>query len=216
MESDRIEIIDLGRMAYAEALARQIRRVERMKSDAEAPEALLLVEHDPPVFTLGRGADRSNILVEGEWLTRRGIEVIETNRGGDVTYHGPGQLVGYPILRLDRRGRDVHQHLRNLEETVLRVLRHYGLSGERIPGKTGVWIESRKIAAVGVAVSRWIAYHGFSFNVATNPEHFEAIVPCGIRDRTVTDLCAEVKRPVSTDEVKPLVIECFEAVFAGR
>ena len=150
----------------------QKRLVAEVKAAADEQARLVLVEHDPPVITLGRGAhDRRNVLVPREQLAREGIEVHESSRGGDVTYHGPGQLVGYPILRLDLHGRDVHRYLRDLEEVLIRLLGAVRRRGAAVRGLTGVWVGNDKIAAIGVAVSRWVTYHGFALNVEPNLSH---------------------------------------------
>ena len=205
--------IDLGRMDYARALELQKQRVAALKAGDDAPEALLLVEHDPPAITLGRGSDAGNILASPEQLAAAGVEVHEISRGGEVTWHGPGQLVGYPILRLDTRGRDLHEYLRDLEEVLLRTLGRLGLAGRRVEGLTGVWVGREKVAAIGVAVSRWVSYHGFALNVCCDLSQYEWIVPCGIADRGVTSLSRLLGRDVSLSEIKPIVVECFAEVF---
>jgi lipoate-protein ligase B len=205
--------IDVGRMAYAPALRLQQRLVAEVKAAPEERAYLVLVEHDPPVITLGRGAKAQNVVAPRDRLAAEGIEVRESSRGGDVTYHGPGQLVGYPILRLDLRGRDVRRYLRDLEETLIRALARLGVTGTRSEGQTGVWVEGEKVAAIGVAVTRWVTYHGFALNVSTDLSHFHLIVPCGIHDRAVTSLERLLGRPVSLAGVKPLVAECLVEVF---
>jgi lipoate-protein ligase B len=206
-------VVDAGRMAYQPAVALQKRLVERVKAAGEEQAYLVVVEHDPPVITLGRGADAANVRASRARLEAEGVELRESSRGGDVTYHGPGQLVGYPVLRLDLHGRDVHRYLRDLEEVLMRTLARFGLEGGRRQGFTGVWVGPEKIAAIGVAVSRWVTYHGFALNVATDLRHFGLIVPCGISDRAVTSLAKVLGRPVTVDEVKPLLVECVVEVF---
>jgi lipoate-protein ligase B len=174
---------------------------------------LVMVEHDPPVITLGRGARAAHITASKERLAAEGVEIHESARGGDVTYHGPGQLVGYPIMRLDLHGRDVHKYLRDLEEVLMRLLARFGLEGTRAEGMTGVWVGKEKVAAIGVAISRWVTWHGFALNVAPNLEHFGLIVPCGIRTRGVTSLARLLGRPISVAEVKPPLVECVVEVF---
>ncbi len=204
---------DLGTLAYPAGLELQIASVDRLKADPAAQDVLLLVEHDPPVLTLGRGADDANILLPREQLAARGVTVWETARGGEVTWHGRGQLVGYPILRLDRRQRDLHAYLRNLEEVLIRLLGRYGLQGIRVRGWTGVWVGDRKVAAIGIAVTRWITYHGFALNVCPDLSGFEAIIPCGIRERGVTSMADLLGRPVTVEEIKGPLVECFAEVF---
>ena len=225
-----LHVLDLGRAAYAPTLALQLQLVaqlramateERGGSDADAGDRaqdgwLLLVEHDPPVLTMGRRAEEGHVLVPRERLAALGIEVHEVSRGGDVTYHGPGQLVAYLILRLDRHGRDVHLFMRNLEESVIRVLARYGVAGERAEGLTGVWVGREKVAAAGVAITRWVTYHGIALNVCPQMDHFGLIVPCGITDRGVTSLSALAGREVSVAEVRPAMAECVAEVFGMR
>lgn len=175
------------RLAYAEAWELQ-RRVQAARIEGRLPDTLVLVEHAPPVVTLGRGADAANLLVAEETLAAAGIELFRTDRGGDITYHGPGQVTGYPILSLDEHGRDLHRYLRNLEEVMLRALARYGLEGGRVEGLTGAWCQGAKVGAIGVKVRRWVTMHGFAFNVDPDLAHYRLIVPCGIDDRPVTSL----------------------------
>jgi lipoyl(octanoyl) transferase len=206
--------IDLGRAAYEPTVRLQKRMVAEVKAADTEQAYLVLVEHDPPVITLGRGAkDAGHVLVPEDQLAREGIEVHASSRGGDVTYHGPGQLVAYPILRLDLHGRDVHRYLRDLEEVVIRLLARFGVAGERVEGLTGVWVGHYKIAAIGVAISRWVTYHGLALNVEPNLSHFGLIVPCGIRDKGVTSLARVLGRPVTVAEVKRPLVECVAEVF---
>lgn len=183
-----LEVRRLGVMPYADALALQRQLVEERRADA-IPDLLLLVEH-PPVLTLGVRGDggRSHILATPETLAARGIEVFETGRGGDITYHGPGQIVGYPIINLKPDRCDVHRYVRDLEEVLIRAAADYGISAKRVEGLTGVWVGEEKLAAIGVRISRWITSHGFAFNHTTNLSNFDLIVPCGIADRGVTSL----------------------------
>ena len=183
-----LEVRRLGLMPYAEALALQRQLVEARRDDA-IPDVLLLVEH-PPVLTLGVRGDggRSHILASPDALAADGIEVFETGRGGDITYHGPGQIVGYPIVNLRPDRCDVHRYVRDLEEVLIRVASDFGIEAGRINGLTGVWVGNEKLAAIGVRISRWITSHGFALNHRTNLSHFDLIVPCGIADRGVTSL----------------------------
>ena len=202
----------LGLVPYAEALTLQSALVEQRRAE-EIDDVLLLVEH-PPVFTLGVRGDggRSHILISPDELEALGIEVHETGRGGDVTYHGPGQIVGYPILNLRPDRCDVHRYVRDLEEVLMRVARGYRIETTRIEGLTGVWAGRDKIAAIGVRIARWITSHGFALNLMTNLSHFDFIVPCGIPDRGVTSL-AHLGCAASRQEVEDAIIEHFCAVF---
>jgi lipoate-protein ligase B len=208
-----LEIIDWGRTRYAEAFEKQKARVELRKQDA-CPDALIFTEHEP-VFTMGlrKGADQ-HLIWDRATLADQGIEVHRSNRGGDITYHGPGQIVGYPILSLWHR-KDLHAYLRNLEEVVIRALAHFDLTATRREGKTGIWLETRKICAIGVAVKGWITYHGFALNVDPDLRHFNGIVPCGITDGTVTSLTQELGRPVNLADAKTALAVEFNHIFAN-
>ncbi|HVV06204.1 MAG TPA: lipoyl(octanoyl) transferase LipB [Puia sp.] len=179
---------------------------------------LLFVEH-PPVYTLGKSGHMENVLIDEDHMKKKGIDFFQTNRGGDITFHGPGQIVGYPILDLERFYTDIGKYLRNLEEVIILVLKTYSLRGDRSPGETGVWIEpgvkgrERKICAIGVRCSRWITMHGFAFNVNTDLDYFGNIVPCGIQDKQVTSLEKELGRALPMEEVKEEVRRRFEEVF---
>ncbi len=200
-------------MPYADALEMQARLVEARKA-GRIPDQLLLLEH-PPVITLGARVrqDRSHVLVAPGTLARAGIEVFEAGRGGDVTYHGPGQLVGYPILDLRPDRCDVHRYVRDLEAVMIAAAARFGVAAERVPGLTGAWVGQDKLAAIGVRVSRWITSHGFAFNAATDLSHFDLIVPCGIRGRGVTSLTRLLGRPVAVAEVEDALILAFSDVF---
>ena len=208
-----LEIRRLGLVAYGDALQLQRTLVEERRAE-RVPDLLLLLQH-PPVITLGVKGDggRSNIIATGARLAELGIEVSETGRGGDVTYHGPGQIVGYPIIDLKPDRCDVHRYVRDLEETMIRVCGDYGVAAGRIKGMTGAWIGGEKVGAIGVRISRWITCHGFAFNVTTNLERFELIVPCGIAQHGVTSLERAVGRPLSLDEVAGRLVDHFAAVF---
>jgi len=205
--------LDLGRADFESALQLQHRLVARVKASMEEKAYLVLVEHVPPVITLGRSGRAEHILASTDRLTAEGIEVHKTTRGGDVTYHGPGQLVAYPILRLDLHGRDVHRYLRDIEKAVIRLLEKFDIAGRRWKGLTGVWVGEEKIAAIGVAVRRWVSYHGLALNVSPDLSHFDFIVPCGIRGKRATSLARLLGRSVSVSEVKPLLIECMVEAF---
>jgi len=208
-----MKIEDLGLIDYKTAWNIQRELVEKRKR-GEIPDTLIVLRHHP-VITLGRRAKRENVLVSEEVLKKKGVELYFIERGGDVTFHGPGQWVGYPILDLKERGRDISLYLRNLEEVLIRVLKGYGIEGRRIRGMTGVWVEERKIASIGVAVSRWITYHGFAFNVKPEDEYFSLINPCGL-GREVTCLEKELGRRVEMGEVKEEIVKEFLKVFEGR
>jgi lipoyl(octanoyl) transferase len=201
----------LGRVAYARGLELQAELVAERQA-GRLPDQLLLLEHDP-VFTLGRNAQAQNILLPAEALRERGFEVFETGRGGDVTYHGPGQLVGYPIIDLAPDRRDVHRYVRDLEEVMLRTCADYGLAASRVAGLTGAWLGDEKIGAIGVRIARWVTSHGFAFNVGTDLAAFDLIVPCGIRGRGVTSLERKLGRPVPLAQVMDHVAAHFAAVF---
>jgi lipoyl(octanoyl) transferase len=213
---DLLEVSSLGVVPYAEALALQQALVERRRRN-EIPDQLLLLQH-PPVITTGvRTADaRAHIVASADDLRAQGVEVHEAGRGGDVTYHGPGQLVGYPILAIPPERRDLHRYVRDLEEAIIRTLRRWDIDGGRIAGLTGVWVGEEKIAAIGVRVSRWITSHGFALNVTTDLSHFGLIVPCGILGRGVTSLERVLGRPVPVAEVEVVFTEAFADVFGLR
>lgn len=215
-QDNNLTVVRLGRMAYGPALEVQLRAVERVRQGRDedrCDEYLLLVEHDPPVITLGRGGSRDNLLATPERLAAMGVEFHESSRGGDVTYHGPGQLVAYPVLDLNRHDRDVHRYLRDVEQTVLGLLTRYGVEGRRDEQYTGVWVGNDKVCAIGVAITRWVSYHGLALNVSTDLDHFGLIVPCGIRRRGVTSLEKLLGRKASLDSVADELIEEFVRVF---
>jgi lipoyl(octanoyl) transferase len=202
----------LGLVSYADGLELQRALVDDRKAD-RIPDTLLLLQH-PHVVTIGVKKDgRSHIIATPEQLASRGVEVFETGRGGDVTYHGPGQIVGYPIIDLNPDRRDVHKYVRDLEEVMIRVCADYGVVAGRSKGFSGAWIDDAKIGAIGVRISRWITSHGFAFNVTTDVDFFNLIVPCGISDRGVTSLSAEVGRQVDVSEVEDHFIDHFASVF---
>lgn len=179
---------------------------------------LLFVEH-PPVLTLGKSGHEENLLLNQQQLEAKGIQYIKTNRGGDITFHGPQQLVGYPILDLEKYYTDIGRYLRNIEEVIILTLAEYGLKGDRSPGETGVWLDpqlkgqERKICAIGVRCSRWISMHGFALNVNTDLDYFNYIIPCGIQGKAVTSLQKELGKPVDFEEVKEKVKRNFERIF---
>jgi lipoyl(octanoyl) transferase len=223
---------DLGNMRYKDAWDLQESLLqEGLKVKAEArgrgisdpsqvatSNYLLFVEH-PPVYTLGKSGSMEHVLISDKDREEKGIEFYPTNRGGDITFHGPGQIVGYPILDLEKWYTDIGRYLRNLEEVIIRVMAHYGLKGDRSPGETGVWLDpgvkgrERKICAMGVRCSRWITMHGFAFNVNTDLGYFDHIVPCGIYNKQVTSLEKELGYKLEIEEVKSLVIRHFSEIF---
>ena len=207
-----LEVRRLGLVPYADGLELQRALVEDRKAN-RIPDTLLLLQH-PHVLTVGVKKDgRSHIIATPADLASRGVEVFETGRGGDVTYHGPGQVVGYPILDLNPDRRDVHKYVRDLEEVMIRVCGDYGITAGRSQGFSGAWVGDAKIGAIGVRISRWITSHGFAFNVTTDIDFFNLIVPCGIADRGVTSLAKEIGRRVDIGEVEERVIDRFAAVF---
>ena len=208
-----IQVRRLGVVAYAEALELQEQLVELRKA-GEIPDQLLLLQH-PPVITFGVRTrnDRSHVLATPAVLEEEGVEIFETGRGGDVTYHGPGQLVGYPILDLRPDRCDVHRYVRDLEAVLIRTAATLGVVAGRSQGLTGAWVGSEKLAAIGVRIARWVTSHGFAFNVTTNLSHFGLIVPCGITDKGVTSLERLLGRAVPMAEVESAAIEAFAEVF---
>ena len=213
--SSALRIEDLGLRPYAEALEIQ-RELRRQRIAGEiAEDVLLLVEH-PPVITLGRGTRATSLPLSPEELVRRGVEVFEVERGGDVTFHGPGQLVGYPILDLRRHREDLHWYLRSLEDVLIQALGRMEIEADRSPGRTGVWTAGRKIASIGIHVKQWVTLHGFALNVTTNLDPFDLIVPCGIQQVVMTSVAEELLRSDPADlmdEVRRQVVEAFREVF---
>ena len=212
LEKRTLEVTRLGRVPYARALEMQAGLVRR-RAAGEISDQLLLLEH-PHVVTLGSGASRAHVLATDAQLRARGIELFEVGRGGDVTYHGPGQLVGYPILRLGPGRRDLHRYLRDLEEVLIRALAAFGVTARRADGLTGVWTGGRKIAAIGIRVSSgWVTSHGFALNVEPDLGYFATIVPCGIHGREVTSLAECADGPVAMAAVEDAVVSAFAEVF---
>lgn len=206
------DVIDLGRRDYGPVLQMQ-KDLVAGRQRGVGRDTLILVEHEP-VYTLGRNADASNVLLPAEELERRGIEVVQIGRGGDVTYHGPGQLVGYPIIALKALGQGVVWYVGRLEETILGTLRDFGIRGGTDGRHRGVWIGEKKIAALGVRVTRGVTMHGFALNVHMDLSHYEGIVPCGIGDKGVTSMHMLLSA-VLMDDVKKRIIEHFGAIVYG-
>lgn len=204
------EVLDLGRLPYQEAWDRQLEIADEVA--AGRPDTLVFVEH-PPVMTLGANFHEANMLVTREQLAHQGIEVIKTDRGGDVTFHGPNQLIIYPIFDLNRHGKDLHLWLRNLEQTVIEALDTFGVNGRRFSPHTGVWVGDRKIAAIGIKVKRWISIHGIALNCNNDLSPFDLIVPCGIPGYGVTSLSLEVGMEVGIEQAKAAMYCGFEVTF---
>jgi lipoyl(octanoyl) transferase len=209
----KLHVRRLGLVPYSDGLTVQRHLVEERRA-GRVPDLLLLLQH-LPVITLGVRGDggRAHIVADTDRLAALGVEVSETGRGGDVTFHGPGQLVGYPILDLRPDRCDVHRYLRDVEEVLIRTCADYGVRAGRVGGLTGVWVDNRKIAAIGVRISRWITSHGFAFNVNTDLDYFKLIVPCGLADRGVTSLQELLGKQAPLDGVEDALIRHFEAVF---
>ena len=223
----KIRINDLGKKDYKETWDYQtslldeivsLKREKRNgKSEIVTPNHFLFVEH-PHVYTLGKSGDISNLLLTDEKLKEKGATFYKINRGGDITYHGPGQIVGYPILDLENFFTDIHKYLRLLEEAIILTLAEYGLRGERSEGETGVWLGvgtpfARKICAMGIRASRWVTMHGFALNVNANLGYFDNIIPCGIRGKAVTSMDVELGKKISEDEVKEKILKHFKELF---
>ncbi|MEN8817755.1 MAG: lipoyl(octanoyl) transferase LipB [Nonlabens sp.] len=226
----KVNFQDLGRRDYKETWDFQEQlfksildtKIKNRREEAGlvTENHLLFVEHDH-VYTLGKSGDLENLLANEQLLENIGATFYKINRGGDITYHGPGQITGYPILDLDNFFTDIHKYLRFLEEVFIKILADYGLKGERSDGETGVWLDvgtpfARKICALGVRASRWVTMHGFAFNVNTNLGYFDHIIPCGIDDKSVTSLAAELKREVDLDEVKEKIKLYFSELFEAQ
>jgi len=226
---EAVEYRELGTIDYKTAWEYQDLLMKRnldakaavASGNAQTKHYLLLLEH-PPVYTLGKSGKMEHVLISDAERERKGIEFLHTNRGGDITFHGPGQLVGYPILDLEKFYTDIGRYLRELEEVIIRTIGEYGIKGERSAGETGVWIDAgvagreRKICAMGVRCSRWITMHGFALNVNTDLGYFGHIIPCGIQNKKVTSMKQELGREVSMDEVMAKFRKHFEAVFAVK
>jgi lipoate-protein ligase B len=208
-----LRVLHLGRTRYADALAVQ-RELHASRKAGLIPDTLILAEHEP-VLTLGRNADEHNIIASPSLLAGLGIDVVRVERGGDVTYHGPGQLVAYPILDLAGYARDVRRYVNALEETAIRLLQSYGVEGVRRPGTPGVWAGDGKIASVGVFISRWVTMHGIAINIDPDLSQFDLIVPCGLGGVRMTSLAVEARRPVSVGEAEERYDGVFRAIVVG-
>lgn len=207
-----MNVLDLNRMDYLAAWEVQLKVAQQVQDGGE--DTLIFVEH-PAVLTLGANFHEENLLHSRDVYSQHGIAIHRTDRGGDVTYHGPDQLVIYPIFNLARHGKDLHRWLRNLEETMIETCASYGLESRRFPPHTGVWIEDRKVAAIGIKVKRWVSIHGIALNCSNDLGVFNLIVPCGIQGYGVTSLSEASGRRITIEDVKPVVRASFEHVFAG-
>ena len=183
-----------------------------MRVDEKISDVFFLLEH-PHTYTLGKVADKRNLIGSQDYLVQNKISVFDIDRGGDITYHGPGQIVGYPIIDLKKWKQDTHKYLRSLEKVIIETCADYGLNAIRDPKYTGVWIGDKKIAAIGIKVSRWVTMHGFAFNVNTDLDFFSGIIPCGIKDKGVTSLKNELSRPIDISEVKEKLVNNFKIIF---
>lgn len=225
----KIQLQDLGNKDYKETWDYQeqlfkqivdIKLEKRNNSNLETPNHFLFVEH-PHVYTLGKSGDISNLLLSVKQLEAKGATFYKINRGGDITYHGPGQIVGYPILDLENFFTDIHKYLRLLEETIILTLAEYNIIGTRSEGETGVWLDvgtpfARKICAMGVRASRWVTMHGFALNVNADLGYFDNIIPCGIRGKAVTSLHVELAKKINEQEVKEKIIKHFQNLFEAE
>ncbi len=207
----KARIFDLGLSDYEKTRQLQLQMVDKVIA-GEAPDTFIFTSH-PPTITIGRGSDVANVLVSDEVLAKRGVVKYEVERGGDVTFHGPGQQIIYPIMNLENRGRDLHKFLRDLEEVVINFLRNYDIQGERISGKTGVWVDGKKICAIGIAVKRWVSYHGLALNLDTDLSYFQLINPCGFAPDSVTSLTEITGRPIDGNRVFFLIANAIEETF---
>lgn len=207
----QILVSNLGRTRYAEAWDLQ-QRVFDLRHHGLIDDVLLLTEHEH-VYTLGKGGDANHLLASDAELSKDGTEVFRIDRGGDITYHGPGQIVGYPILDLNKYSPDIHKYLRSLEDVLIDLLHAFGIKGEREAGMTGVWVRGEKIAAIGVRVSKWITMHGFALNVNTDLQKFERIIPCGIFHKGITSMQRTLGREVPIEDVERKLTESFSGVF---
>ena len=211
MEKKILKYCDLGFIDYKEAWDLQ-QEVHKKRVSGEVDDFLFLLEH-PNTYTLGKTAHKENLIGSEDYLKKNQISVYDIDRGGDITYHGPGQIVGYPIIDLNNWFKDTHKYLRALEEVIIKTCSDYGLNSERNSKHTGVWIGDRKIAAIGIKVSRWVTMHGFAFNVNTDLNLFNGIIPCGIQDKSVTSMKQELNREVSIQEVKEKLLKNFTVLF---
>lgn len=208
-----LDIYELGTVPYEEALEYQESLLAKRIAE-EIPDSLILLEH-PPTITTGRKGNTGNLLVKKEYLEKHGVSFVHASRGGDITFHGPGQIVGYPILNLKNHEMDIRKHLRSIEEVIIRTLGDFEIEGRRIDGVTGVWVKRSKIASIGIAIRKWVTYHGFALNVSTNLDYFELILSCGITDVRITSIGSWLgnEESIKMDDVVRSVIKNFMGVF---
>jgi len=210
-EKRKLVYCDLGLIDYKDAWD-LLKSVHQLRVENKIDDVLFLLEH-PHTYTLGKTADKENLVGDKKYLDENKISVYDIDRGGDITYHGPGQIVGYPIISLTNWQQDTHKYLRAIEEVIIKVCAEYDLQGGRVEKYTGVWFDDRKICAIGIKVSRWITMHGFAFNVNTDLKLFNGIIPCGITGKDVTSLNHELKKEISLSEVKEKIIHHFDVIF---
>lgn len=207
----KIQLLDIGLQKYYNAWKLQKELFDEVTKNRDR-NYLILTEH-PPVITLGKSSDKKNIVTNSQILESKNIDIVEIDRGGDVTFHGPGQIVGYPIINLDNFNKDIHWYLRSIEEVIILTLSHFGISATRIKDLTGVWVSDQKICAIGIKVTRWVTMHGFALNVFTQLDYFNHIIPCGINDKTVTSMQKITNQKYLLENVKHKICECFQTVF---
>jgi len=208
--SNNLQLIDLGKKDYKETWDLQ-KELQKKRIEGKIADLLILVEH-PPVYTLGKNADDSNLIATKEYLKNQGIDVYDIDRGGDITYHGPGQLVGYPIFNIREMGLGIKNYVHNLEEALIKMLKEYQIEGKRIEKLTGVWVGENKIAAIGIRVSRWVTMHGFALNVTPDLTKFGGIIPCGITDKGITRM-VDLNPDVQWEKVKNTTVEKIQEIF---
>ena len=211
LRSKPLSFIDLGRQTYRPVWEYQ-QKLQRLRIEQKIPDTLLFVEHNP-VYTIGKNGTDLHVIASENFLKSKGIEVVQVDRGGDVTYHGPGQLVGYPIFDLHQHRKSVSFFMRQMETVFIETLKHWGIEAQRSDGYTGVWICDEKIVAMGVRISRWVTMHGFALNVSTELDDFSGIIPCGIFHRGITSLEKYLGQTIDMDAVKKLVLNSFQSVF---
>ncbi len=204
-------ILDLGFIDYEESYKTQ-KELVRLRKLGEIGDSLIIAEH-PPIFTIGRIGKKENLLISEEILAKQGIKVLEVDRGGDITFHGPGQLIFYPVIGLKDRGKDLHKYIRDLEEAVISFLKEYSVSGYRLKDKTGVWVNAKKIASIGIAASDWVTYHGFSINMNTDLGFFSMIHPCGLRGVKATSLEEILNKYIDFIKAKETLLYFFNRIF---
>ncbi len=230
MKNKIIQLQDIGLTDYQKAFEIQTELFERLKQikidnkhnelQQETDNYFIFTEH-PHVYTLGKSGKKEHLLLSDDEMVDKNVQFIPTNRGGDITYHGPGQIVGYPIIDLDNFDLEIMSYMRKLEEVIIKVLAHYNIIGERSEGETGVWLDvgkpnARKICAMGVKTSRWVTMHGFALNVAVDLDYFNHIIPCGIQNKGVTSMVKELQKLVDKEEVKELIVKYFQAEFGAN